>query len=217
MPVTEIAPRFLRFPFGETGHFLLLRAGLDLARAADFAQFCGDNAEWRIERNALGDISIEMPTKGLVGAQNALLNYQLVAWNLRDAEGLVFDSSAGFTLPSGAMRSPDGAWVHVRRIQALSEKEKTEFLPVVPNFVVEIRSLTDERGPREAKMREWCLAGVRLGVLIDPKERTLSVFRPSLPEQTLTGPEAQQLDCSPELPGFTLDAGAIFAVHSASL
>ncbi len=217
MPVIEITPRFLRFPYGESGHFLLLREGLDLARTADFAQFCGDNAEWRIERSAQGDLSIEMPTKGFVGAQNALLNYQLVAWSLRGGEGLVFDSSAGFTLPSGAMRSPDGAWVHSRRIEALSEKEKTEFLPVVPDFVVEIRSLTDDRGPLETKMREWRMAGVRLSILIDPKERTLSVFRPDVPEQTLTGPEALQLDCSPELPGFTLDAGAIFAIHSASL
>ena len=80
------------------------------------------------------------PTGSRTGWRNSELNYQLVQWAKADGTGLTFDSSTGFTLPDGAKRSPDGAWVRRERWEALSEEEQDEFAPLCPDFVLELRS-----------------------------------------------------------------------------
>jgi len=207
---TTIEPSFLLFPFGQTGQHLRLRGGLNLANTHDFGLFCDDNKDWRIERSPHGELVIEMPTKGLTGMLNALLSYQLVAWALREGTGIAFDSSAGFELPSGALRSPDASWVRKSQLAALTDEQKQEFLPLVPEVIFELRSSSDRLKPLQDKMQEWQNAGVKLGVLLDPQERQVHVYRPGQAPQLLSNPAT--LDCSPELAGFVLDTKALFDV-----
>jgi Uma2 family endonuclease len=191
------------FPFGQTGQHLRLRGGMDLTDKHDFGLFCDDNRDWRIERTAYGELVIEMPTKGSTGAMNALLTAYLTMWALREGSGIAFDSSAGFELPNGAMRSPDASWVRKSQLAVLTDEQKQEFLPLVPEVIFELRSASDRLKALQDKLAEWASVGVKLGVLLDPQERQVSVYRPNQPIQLLSNPAT--LDCSPELPGFILD------------
>jgi Uma2 family endonuclease len=203
--------RYLLFPSGISGQTLRLRAGLDLSRSEDFFTFCQDNAELHIERTAQGELVIEMPTRWGTGKRNALLNYFLVAWALQDGTGEVGDSNTGFELPNGGMRAPDAAWVHKDRLAALTSEQRSRFLPLAPDFIVELRSDTDRLAELETKMEEWRAAGVRLGLLLDASERRVCVYRPGQAVAILENPAT--VDCSPELSGFALDVKAIFDVE----
>lgn len=208
MSTTTTEPRFLMFPFGQTGQHLRLRGGLDLTNKHDFGLFCDDNPDWRIERSPHGELVIEMPTKGSTGAQNALLTAFLTMWALREGTGIAFDSSAGFELPSGAMRSADASWVRKSQLASLTDEQKQEFLPLVPEVIFELRSSSDRLKTLQDKMQEWQSAGVKLGVLLDPQERQVHVYRLGQAPQPLSTPAT--LDCSPELEGFVLDTQALF-------
>jgi len=189
---------------------LRMRPGLRLADPSEFYEFCQENAPWQFERTAQGELIVKMPTGGESGKRNALLNYQLVGWALRDGSGSYFDSNTGFELTGGAMRAPDAAWVLDKRLAALTSEQKEKFLPIVPDFVVELRSRTDRLAPLLDKLEEWCTEGVRLSLLLDPTTRRVHVYRLGVEPQLLENPAT--VDCSPELPGFVLDIKAIFDV-----
>ena len=209
MPATlETAPpALLRFPVAE-GLELRLRPGLDIASRAGFDALCSDNPDLRIERRSNGELSVDMPTKGFTGLQNALLATLLGNWTLRNGEGFSCDSSMGFTLPDGSVLSPDAAWVRKSALESLTEAQKDDFLPVVPEFVVEIRSKSDRLSSLREKMEDWRENGVSLGILLDPSSKTVEIYRPGVPATILENPDV--FDCSPELPGFVLDVRAIF-------
>ena len=126
------------------------------------------------------------------------------------APGLGFDATAGFTLPNGAIRSPDASWILKDRWAELSEEEKHRFAHIVPDFVVELRSPSDRLRDVQAKMQEYMDNGVRLGWLIDPLDpaRRVYVYRPGVPAEELEQPES--LSGEPELAGFTLDMKPIW-------
>ena len=98
------------------GLLLHLRSSVNLTDDQLF-ELCLANRELRIERTAEGDLIIMPPVGGETGWRNAELTAVLVDWARHDGIGVAFDSSAGFLLPNGAMRSPDAAWV--RRSSAL--------------------------------------------------------------------------------------------------
>ena len=168
-----------------------------------YLAFCAANRDLRIERLASGEIVILAPAHSRTGLQNSEISAQLRNWARVDARGLAFDSSAGFDLPSGANYGPDAAWVLKPRIAALREDQKEDFLPLCPDFVVELRSRSDRLTKLKNKMREYIENGARLGWLIDPLTRTVHVYRPGVPEQEMTNPT--ELSGDPELPGFRLD------------
>ena len=114
-----------------------------------------------------------------------------------------FDSSAGFTLPNGAVRAPDAAWVLREKWDALTKEERMKFAPVVPNFVIEIRSQSETLRQQKSKMEEYLAAGVQLGWLIDPFDRKVHIYRQSEQPKVLEDPASVSGD--PELPGFVLD------------
>ena len=187
---------------------LRYRPGLNLADRAEFFDFCQDNAPWQIERNPQGEIVVKMPTGGESGNRNFELTTQLGIWTRTDGTGRGFDSNTGFDLPNGAMRSPDAAWVRKSRLEALTPEQKRKFLPLTPDFVVELRSETDSRRMLQDKMTEYIENGAALAILLDPISRRTWVYRPGT--EPIEQIDPLTLDCSPELPGFVLDVQAIF-------
>ena len=110
-------------------------------------EFCRINREWRIERTAGGELEIMPPTGGETSDKNAEITMQLRLWAKRNGTSVAFDSNGGFILPNGAMRSSDASWVRRGRLVALTAEEKQRFLPVCPDFVIELRSPSDRLAP----------------------------------------------------------------------
>ena len=142
-----------------------------------FEEFCRLNRDLRIEMTAEGDLIIMPPTLSRTGNRNANITGQLWVWTNADGTGLSFDSSALFLLPNGAKRSPDASWVSKTRLRILSETERAKFLPLCPDFVVELRSSSDSLGELREKMREYIANGAQLGWLLDPTTRSVYVYR----------------------------------------
>lgn len=189
---------------------LVLHMGPVLERLTEeeFLEFCRLNSELRIERTRAGDLLIMPPATGDGSYRNQRLSVQLGNWSERDGTGVDFDSSAGFLLPNGAMRSPDAAWVKRERWEALSPQEQDSFAPLVPDFVAELRSKTDRLSDLRAKMREYIQCGVRLAWLIDPKARRVEIYRPGQKPVLLEKPAT--LSGDPELAGFVVDLAKIW-------
>ena len=167
-----------------------------------FYEFCRINNELRIEKDVAGDVSIMPPAGWETAAKNAEITHQLQDWARMNGTGRAADSSAGYALPNGAIRSPDASWVSNERLAALSPDEKSRFLPICPDFVIELRSATDPLSPLSAKMSEYIACGAALGWLIDPTNRRVVAYRPGLPVEELDSPTSVSGD--PELPGFRL-------------
>ncbi len=174
----------------------------------DFLALCAANPELRLERTAEGDVVIMSPEGGESGFRNYDIGGQLYVWATADGHGAGFGPSTGFRLPNGATRSPDAAWVRRERLAALSPAEKRLFLPLCPDFVVELRSPTDRARDLRDKMEEYVANGARLGWLIDPERGVVSVYRPGQPVEDLQRPDC--VDASPELPGFVLDLSRVW-------
>lgn len=184
---------------------LVVHFGKFLQRASDreFLEFCELNRDLRFERTAEGDLIIMPPTGGETGKINFRLNVYFGMWAEKDGTGISFDSSTGFILRNGARRSPDLAWIKRERWQALSQIEREEFVPLCPDFVIEIRSKSDSLIELQAKMREYIGNGVALGWLIDPGARQVYVYRAGMLVERLDQPPTISGD--PLLRGFTLN------------
>jgi len=167
-----------------------------------FFLFCQINKELRIERTAKGDLIIMPPTGGETSHRNSDLTTALNSWAKQDGGGVAFDSSGGFRLPDGSMRSPDAAWVRRSRLAGLTPEEKKKFLPLCPDFVVELRSENDRLSDLQEKMQAYIDNGAQLGWLIDPQERRVYVYRPQHEVECLENPSS--VSGEPELPGFVL-------------
>jgi Uma2 family endonuclease len=169
----------------------------------EFFALCQLNRDLRIERTAEGDIIVMPPTGAETGNRNTSITGQLYNWTKKDGTGAGFDSSTGFKLPNGADRSPDGAWVRKSRLATLTHEEKLKFLPLCPDFVIELLSPTDTLEAVKAKMDEYIDNGSRLGWLIDPEQRHVHVYRPNI--SVVIMENVSQISADPELPGFVLD------------
>ncbi|MBI3798530.1 MAG: Uma2 family endonuclease [Deltaproteobacteria bacterium] len=173
-----------------------------------FFEFCQINRDLRIERTARGELLIMPPTGWETSGDNAEITMQLRVWAKRDGTGTSTDSSGGFKLPNGATRSPDAAWITHSRLAALTAEQRKKFLPLCPDFALELRSPTDSLTALQAKMQEYLDNGARLGWLIDPEQRRVYVYRPQTPIEILENPETVSGD--PVLPGFILDLREIW-------
>lgn len=143
---------------------------------AEFYAFCLENAELRIERNANGKIIIMPPTTSETGRYNSRIHIEIGIWNKNAKLGETFDSSTGFKLPNGADRSPDTAWIAKERWDALPAEQKRRFAPIVPDFVLELRSDDQSLTELREKMAEYIACGCRLGWLVDPQNRRTYVY-----------------------------------------
>ncbi len=175
-----------------------------------FAALATANRDLRLERTAQGHLVVNPPTGGETGHRNLNLTTQLGVWfEANDTLGIAFDSSTGFELPNGANRSPDAAWVRQDRWAALSAEQREGFIPLCPDFVVELRSKTDSLKDLQAKMQEYLKNGAQLGWLIDPKHQRVEVYRAGQEVEVLDAP--MTLSGEGVLPGFTLSLKRIWA------
>ena len=189
---------------------LPLELSLDNCQLSDeqFFQLCQQNKNYRFERSAQGDLVIMPPTGGESSNRNIELSYQLQAWNRRTKLGVAFDSSGGFILPNGANKSPDASWIPLARWEALTPEQRSRFLPLCPDFVVELLSPTDQLSRTQAKMKEYMENGASLGWLIDRKTKRVTIYRQGKDVEILEAPEF--LDGEDVLSEFCLDLKTIW-------
>jgi Uma2 family endonuclease len=173
-----------------------------------FFQLCQNNRDLRLERTADGELIIMPPTGWESGNRNSRLTQRLGNWSDADGTGLAFDSSTGFKLPNGANRSPDASWVSRERLEALNP-DPAKFLPLAPDFVVELRSASDSLRTVQQKMQEYIDNGVRLGWLIDPQNQQVEIYRPGQEVEILRSPTS--LSGENVLPGFVLNLAQILS------
>ena len=208
--MTQTAVRETAAPTVEVGHApFIIRFEPAIEMTSElFEQFCALNDDMRIELTAEGTIEIMPPTKGDTGSKELDIGADLKVWARTDGNGVAFGSTAGFTLPNRAVRSPDASWILKSRLAALTDEEKDSFMPICPDFVIELRSSSDRLTVLQAKMDEYLASGAQLGWLLDPLERQAHVYRPGAQPEILDSPET--LSADPELPGFTLDLKPIW-------
>jgi Uma2 family endonuclease len=166
-------------------------------------EFCQQNKSLQIERNANGDLLLTPPVGFLTSVRNSEIITQLRTWADGDRRGVASGSSAGFFLPNGALRAPDAAWTLRSRLRAIPKQQIEKFVPLCPDFVIELKSPSDTLSTLQAKMTEYIDTGARLGWLIDPYRRQVHVYRPTSDPEILDNPAS--LSGDPELTGFTLD------------
>ncbi len=172
-----------------------------------FEELCRNNRDLRFEQTAAGELIIMPPTGWGTGNQNCEIAYQVQAWSRKTKIGKAFDSSTGFILPNGAKRSPDAAWVRQERLDEL-KPNPDKFLPLAPDFAIELRSASDNLQTVRQKMQEYMAVGVRLGWLINPQDKQIEIYRPNQPVEILQSPK--QLSGEMVLPGFMLDLKEIW-------
>ncbi|MBD1937359.1 Uma2 family endonuclease [Microcoleus sp. FACHB-68] len=173
-----------------------------------FYQLCQANADLRLERTNEGELIIMPPTGGETGHRNIEIAFQIQAWSRQNNLGIAFDSSTGFKLPNGAERSPDASWVRRDRWEALSAEQKRKFLPLSPDFVVELRSESDSLTKLQAKMQEYLDNGTQLGWLIDPQTQQVEIYRSGREVEILQNPST--LSGEDILQNFELNLKPIF-------
>lgn len=173
-----------------------------------FYQLCEENPDLKLERNAQGELIIMPPTGGETGKSNSAINAQVWFWNEQNQLGEVFDSSTGFSLPNGAERSPDVSWVEKSRWDALTKEQKEKFIPLCPDFVIEILSPNDSLKKTQNKMQEYIENGCRLGWLINRRKQEVEIYRPGQDVTTLKAPLT--LSGESVLPGLVLNLRKIW-------
>lgn len=175
----------------------------------EFTAVVAANQDLRLELSAEGELIIMSPTGGETGNRNFDLLGQLWFWNSQYKLGKAFDSSTGFKLPNGATRSPDASWIRMVKWDNLTPEQRKKFLPLCPDFAVELVSETDDLADTQAKMREYIANGLKLGWLINPHDQQVEIYRPDQQPEVLQSPTS--LSGEDVLPGFTLNLQAILA------
>lgn len=194
-----------RPPAIETETALWLALNIESLNLTDdrFLRFCSDNEEFEFEISAKKELIIMSPATPKTGRRNAEITMQLENWAKKDGAGVSFDSSSIFTLPNGAKRSPDGAWISKSRWNRLSEEEKDSCTNISPDFVIELRSTSNRITKLKEKMEEYIANGVRLGWLLDPHDNCAYIYRPGKPPERIDNPAI--ISGGPILPGFKFD------------
>jgi Uma2 family endonuclease len=182
------------------------RARIESDRPMDdeeFFDFCMNNPDLKIEREANGEIVLMPPAGGESSFRNNDIQFELTTWSRKDGRGRVFGPDVSFVLPSGAVRGPDAAWILKTRIEALSREQKRRFLPLCPDFVIELLSPSDRISKAKLKMQEWIDNGASLGWMLDPEHRTVWIYRPEQEPEQIKNPLF--VDGEGPVEGFRLD------------
>ena len=165
----------------------------------EILRLSNDNPGLQFERDRDGRL-IVTPTGGEGGRRSGEVFAQLYNWARAGNFGPVFDSSTGFHLPDGSVRSPDASWASEEQWRSFRDSNDS-FPPVCPDVVFELRSNSDSMEQLREKMRAYAANGCKLGVLIDADAKSIELYLP--------GAAAEQHDyvaiTLSELPGFTLN------------
>ncbi len=207
-----VADTVLPVPF--TADTRSVRLHFDFADASrkvtpdEFWEFCAKNRKLRAELTKDGDVIIMAPTGFESSEENAELILQLAIWAKKDGTGKVTESNGAYALANGATKAPDAAWIRKERLEQFSAEERKKFLPVAPDFVVELRSDSDSLSDLQEKMEEWIENGVRLAWLVDTKTKQVHIYRPDSLAEVLNDPTKVSADNV--LLGFELDMTEIW-------
>ena len=188
----------------------LLTLNLDTVKLSDeqFYQLCQNNRELNFERNPRGELIILSPAGGENGNREAELIADVGIWNRQTDLGYTFSSSTTFKLPNGGNRSPDASWISKERWEALTAEQRRKFPPIAPDFVIELRSATDNLETLRSKMLEYINAGVQLAWLINPQQQQVEIYRQGQDVEVLNLPA--ELSGENILPGFNLSLSRYF-------
>ena len=173
----------------------------------EFDRLCIDNPDLRLELTKDGELIVITPAFPISGKQNANLVVQVGIWNDKTELGEVFDSSTGydFTSIGGGKLSPDVSWIEKSRLEGISLEQ---FCPIVPDFIIELRSTTDRLNMLQAKMLEYKRLGVGLGLLVNPQDKQVEIYRLEREVEILIAPIS--VDCTDVLSGFILSLTKIW-------
>ncbi len=171
----------------------------------EFFTFCQlpEMRHKRIERTQTGEVIIQEPVGGETSILNGELSGAVSLWNRKTKNGIGFGSSTGFTLPNKAVKSPDVAWISRKRWEAIPKPLKDTFAPITPDFVIEIRSKTDNLKELKEKMDEYMENGCRLAWLIDRIKECTYIYRADGSREVVDSFE-KTLSGEDVLVGFTL-------------
>jgi Uma2 family endonuclease len=175
----------------------------------ELMRFSAENQGYKIERTRQGDITIMSPVGGTGSAHEADIAYELLHWNKSTRTGRVFVSNAGFNLPDGSCLSPDAAWLDIHRWNSLTPAQRTGFPPLCPEFIIEVRSVSDSRRLVEEKMQLWLDNGAQLAWLVDPIDANVTVYRPGHAPETHVRP--QSVAATAPVAGFVLDCAPLWS------
>lgn len=174
----------------------------------EFWEFCEENRKVRAELTKEGDVIVMPPTGFQTSDRNSEINFQLKLWNKENKNGKITESNGGFILPNGAIYAPDASWTSNERLEKFTPEEKKKFLPLCPDFVIELRSESDNLSELKNKMAEYIENGAKLGWLIDPKNKEVSVYRANGEIEILENPT--KISGEIVLKGFELDLTEIW-------
>lgn len=174
----------------------------------EFWEFCSKNPKLNAELTKEGDVIIMPPTGFETSDRNAELITQLRMWSKKDGRGKVADSNGGFILSNGATRSPDSSWILKSRLEELPKEALEKFLPLCPDFVVEMTSPSDSLSDTQEKMLEYIENGAELGWLIHSKTKQVFIYHPNQEVEILENPT--KVSGEPLLTGFELDLTEIW-------
>jgi Uma2 family endonuclease len=172
-----------------------------------FLSLCIQNPDLRLELTPQQELLVMVPTLPISGERNGDLSGQVWYWNRQTNLGRAFDSSTGydFTAVNGGMPSPDCSWIEKFRLEGVSLEK---FLSIAPDFVIELRSSSDNLKPTQQKMMVYQRVGVRMGLLIDPQNKRVEIYRPEQEPAVLEAPDS--IDCNEVMPGFSLEMSRIW-------
>lgn len=181
-----------------------IRGLADKLTDEEFAELCAANRDYRIERDKHGNMIFMSPVHTDSGYYEGEVFGHLKTWSTKNNMGVAFSASTGFNLPNTAIRSPDASWVSLEKWQGLTDKEKRSFAPVCPEFIVEIRSKSDQLKDVQEKMEEWIENGTQLGWLLDVKTQKTHLYRADDSIEIIKGFD-KILNGENLLPGFEFD------------
>jgi Uma2 family endonuclease len=174
---------------------------------SQFDMLCVNNPDLRLELTPDLKLIVMAPAGGETSKKNARLNLLVGIWNEQTDLGEVFDSSGGydFTAFGSGKLAPDVSWIEKSRLEGVNI---VGFIPIVPDFVIELRSATDNLQPLQDKMREYQRLGVKLGLLVNPKNQQVEIYRQGQEPEVLADPT--EIDCNEVMPGFVLSMSKIW-------
>jgi Uma2 family endonuclease len=151
--------------------------------------FCAENELSRIERTPVGDLIVMTPSGNRTNNREGYIFRELDLWVEREGKGIAFSANLGVSFPDGTMKMPDGAWLSSEKWNSLSEQQKDRLLPVCPEFIVELKSPSDQDAELKDKMEFWVSRGAQLAWLIDPERKLAMIYRPGHDPETISSPE----------------------------